>query len=180
MTSRMAADSWPAVPLLDSVECKNPRVSQAFSGLSWTAPILIWRDLDWSCEHRGSEDRTTMDRRAVAEILIGSTINPTDATRWITTQVSWGFMTYVEAADVKSPHMSVLGWAAGTGGPKSKRRAGLKEGGLRIKTFKRGFLESIPLKWRIITSIGLCHWDCLLSPRRGDKTPSLCTRWRRK
>lgn len=47
-------------------------------------------------------------------------------------------MTYVEAADVKSPHMSVLGWAAGTGGPKSKRVAGLKEGGLKMKTFKKG------------------------------------------
>lgn len=49
-------------------------------------------------------------------------------------------MTYVEAADVKSPHMSVLGWAAGTGDPKSRRGTGWKEGGLKIKTFsfKRG------------------------------------------
>lgn len=61
--------------LLDSVECKNPSASQVFSGLSWTAPILIWRDLDWSCGHRGSEHRTTMDRRADAEMLIGWTIN---------------------------------------------------------------------------------------------------------
>lgn len=73
--------------LLDSVECKNPSASQVFSGLSWTAPILIWRDLDWSCGHRGSEHRTTMDRRADAEMLIGWTINPTDVTRWVIMQV---------------------------------------------------------------------------------------------
>lgn len=32
--------------------------------------------------------------------------------------------TYLEPADVKSPHMSELGWAAGTEDPKSKRGAG--------------------------------------------------------
>lgn len=32
--------------------------------------------------------------------------------------------TYLEPADVKSPHRSELGWAAGTGEPKSKRVAG--------------------------------------------------------
>lgn len=35
--------------------------------------------------------------------------------------------TYFEPADVKSPHMSGLGWAAGTGDPKSKRGAGTKK-----------------------------------------------------
>lgn len=32
--------------------------------------------------------------------------------------------TYLEPADVKSPHMSELGWAAGTKDPKSKIEAG--------------------------------------------------------
>lgn len=38
----------------------------------------------------------------------------------------WGTFTrrtYLEPADVKSPHTSALGWAAGTGEPKSKRGA---------------------------------------------------------
>lgn len=36
---------------------------------------------------------------------------------------------YLEPADVKSPHTSELGWAAGTGDPKSKRGAGSAEMG---------------------------------------------------
>lgn len=35
--------------------------------------------------------------------------------------------TYLEPADVKSPHTSALGWAAGAGEPKSKRVAGYGE-----------------------------------------------------
>lgn len=35
--------------------------------------------------------------------------------------------TYLEPADVKSPHKSELGWAAGTEEPKSKRAAGCGE-----------------------------------------------------
>lgn len=32
--------------------------------------------------------------------------------------------TYLEPADVKSPHTSELGWAAGTGDPKSNKGTG--------------------------------------------------------
>lgn len=36
-------------------------------------------------------------------------------------------LTYLDPADVKSPHMSELGGASWTGGPKSKREAGLTD-----------------------------------------------------
>lgn len=52
---------------------------------------------------------------------------PMDEMDYCTEKYAGDWKTYLEPADVKSPHRSELGWAAGAGELKSKRGAGFGE-----------------------------------------------------
>lgn len=85
---------------------------------------------------------------------------------------------------MKSPHTSVLGWAAGAGAPKSKRGAGSAESGEDGRKLKplckqcdnrlTGFTQTLGF-----TFVCLHRWEALASGRR-DESSSLCTRRRRE